>query len=63
MHMNSGVGVGVQMGVLENCRVLAPGELVALRGTFPTATNMPLGLRLQREGCEAGYAESSGWPA
>lgn len=43
MHMNSRVGVGVQMELLEHCRMIARGELMGLRGTFPTTTNVPPG--------------------
>ena len=50
------------MGLLGNGRVMAPGELVGLRGTFSAATNTPLGFRWEREGCGAGHAESPGWP-
>lgn len=35
---------------------------MGLRGTFPAATNTPLGFRWEREGCGAGHAESPGWP-
>lgn len=43
-------------GMLESFRVMAPRELVGLRGSFPITTNMPLRPRWEREGCGAGRA-------